>query len=88
MKVITLAKLSDVYGKVDLLTTVLDKKSWRKFIRTKDIVDWDKCKFIRNTVRYNTRQLCKDEQNNISKDCKSNQKKFRNYITNKTKESH
>ena len=59
-----------------------------KFIRTKDIVDYDKCRCSRNKVRYNTRQLCKDEQNNIGKDCKSNPKKFRNYITNKTKKSH
>lgn len=63
----------------------LKKKSWRKFIRNKDIVEYDKYKSIRNKVRYNTRQLYKDEQNNIAKYCKSNPKKFWNYINNKTK---
>lgn len=63
----------------------LKKKSWKKFIRTKDIVDYNKYKAIRNEVRYNTRQLYKDEQNKIAKECKSNPKKFWNYINSKTK---
>ena len=63
----------------------LEKKSWRKFIRNKEIVDYDKYKSIRNKVRYNTRQLYEDEQNTIAKCCKSNPKKFWNYINNETK---
>jgi hypothetical protein len=59
--------------------------TWRKFIRNKDIVDYDKYKSIRNKVRYNTRQLYKDEQNNIAKYCESNPKKFWNCLNNETK---
>jgi len=47
-----------------------------KFIKTKDIAEYNKYKDIRNEVRNNTRQLYKDEQNNIGKECKSNPKKF------------
>jgi len=47
-------------------------------------VDYNKYKDIRNEVRNNTRQLNKDEQNNFAIECKSNPKKFWNYINSKT----
>jgi len=48
---------------------------------TKDIVDYNKYKNITNVIRNNTRQLYKDEQNNIAKECYS----LWNYINSKTK---
>jgi len=61
------------------------KEVWKKFIKTKDIVDYNKYKDIRNEVKNNNRQLYKDEQNNIAIECKSNPNKFWNYINSKTK---
>jgi len=49
------------------------------------IINNNKHKDIRNEVRHNTRQLYKDEQNNIAKECKSNPKMFWNYRNSKTK---
>jgi len=39
-------------------------------------VDYNTSKDIRNEVRHNIRQLYKDEQNNIAKECNSNHRKF------------
>jgi len=63
----------------------LKKKLWKKFIKSKDIVEYNKYKDIRNEVRNNTRQLYTDKQNNIAEECKSNPKMFWNYINSKTK---
>jgi len=48
-------------------------------------VDYNKYKDIRNAVRNNTRQLHRDEQNNITKECLSNLKRFWKYINSITK---
>jgi len=56
----------------------------KKFIKTKDVVDYHKYEDIRHEVRKNTWQLNKDEQN-IAKNCKSNRKNYGNYINSNTR---
>ena len=60
-------------------------KAWKKYITTKSKSCSDKFKQIRNKVRNATRARLRNEQDNISRQCKNNPKKFWNYIKTKTK---
>ena len=62
----------------------LKRKAWKKFLKSKDVQDLKNYKEARNVVRKQTRNINKEEQNQITKDCKSNPKKFWNYIKSKT----
>ena len=62
-------------------------KAWKKYITIKSISSLNNFKQIRNKVRNATRARLRIEQDNISMQCKSNPKKFWNYIKTKTRSS-
>ena len=55
-------------------------------MKSKSCQVYDQYKKVRNTVRSTTRNLLKEEQNKIVKDCRSTPKKNWNYISSKTKQ--
>ena len=59
-------------------------KLWNSWIRTKRNAVLQEYKIIRNKVKYITVSLLKHEQEKISVECKSNPKKFWNYINKNT----
>jgi len=63
----------------------LKSKAWKKCIKTRSIGTLDNYKRVRNDVRNATRSILRAEQDSISKQSKSNPKKFWNYIKTKTR---
>ena len=59
-------------------------KLWKKYLKSKSCLVYDQYKKVRNTVRSTTRNLLKEEQNKIAKDCRSDPKKIWNYMPSST----
>jgi hypothetical protein len=61
---------------------------WARYIETRrdDIIQ--KYKIVRNKLRWETRQIAKMECDKIAAECKSNPKKFWNYVNSRVKSSH
>jgi hypothetical protein len=58
---------------------------WSRYMETRDPDTKTKYNIIRNRVRQITRNLDKDEQVKVAKECKENPKKFWRYIKSRTK---
>ena len=58
---------------------------WNKYLKTKNKSDFTKYKEIRNKVNSEIRKRDRDEQLQIASMCKSNPKKFWNFVNHKTK---
>ena len=71
---------------VDLRNNIKNKKRmWNSFIKTRNPAILLKYKRLSNNIREQTRSLQKEEQNNIAYQCKTNPKKFWNYVNSKFK---
>lgn len=60
-------------------------KLWKKYLKLKDKSILEEYKQTSNKIRKKTRAINSEEQLKIAKDCKTNPKKFWNYINSKTK---
>ena len=70
----------------DLRNYIKEKnKLWKKYIVNKDSKILEQYKKMRNEVRNRTRTLYKQEQYKVAQECKSNPKKFWNYVNSKTR---
>jgi len=71
---------------VDLRNMIKDKKhTWNTFIKTRNPAILLKYKRINNIVRNQTRNLRKKDQTDITLQCKTNPKKFWNFVNSKFK---
>ena len=71
---------------VDLRNNIKNKKrTWNSFIKTRNPAILLKYKRLSNNIREQTRRLQKEEQNKIAYQCKTNPKKFWNYVNSKFK---
>ena len=59
-------------------------KLWKRYLKSKDKAILEEYKHTSNRVRKQTRAINKEEQLKIAKSCKTNPKKFWNYIKSKT----
>ena len=57
---------------------------WTKYIETRRRDIEKEYRVVKNTIRNETRKLCRKEQQNIARSCKTNQKIFWKYIKEKT----
>ena len=53
---------------------------WNRWITTKNVNVFDEYKIVRNKVKQETVKLVQQEQDKISRDCKSNPKRFWRYV--------
>lgn len=71
---------------VDLRNDIKEKKrTWNSFIKTRNPAILLKYKRLTNNIREQTRNIQKIEQKNIAHQCKTNPKKFWNYVNSKFK---
>lgn len=60
------------------------RKMWRKYINNRSAYYLNRFKELRNKIRNETRKIQKLEQSEVAKNCKSNPKKFWNYVRSKS----
>ena len=58
---------------------------WTRYIETRNPDIFKKYKAIRNAIRKETRKITKNEQQSIAAECKTNPKKFWNYVNKRRK---
>ena len=59
-------------------------KLWKKYLKSKNKSILEECKQISNSIRKQTRNINKEEQLKIAKECTNNPKKIWNYVRSKT----
>lgn len=69
------------------VSTLIRKKLslWTRYKTTKNKINYQECKIIRNTVRAQTRKYAEAEHNEMATKCKTNPNKFWDQINSKVK---
>ena len=80
------AKKKPMWMTADARTSInIKKQQFRKYKKTRSIIDYEKYKVARNSVKWELKRAVRDYERKLSREVKRNPKAFYKYVNSKTK---